>query len=49
MPITTGSTTTGTVVTVFTEAVVPAGSWLWLEVSAVTGSHAALAVSIAFS
>lgn len=44
-----GGTTTGTVVTSFQTPVVPMDHWLWLEVSAVSGSPAGLTVSVRFS
>ena len=44
-----GGTTTGTVVTSFQTPVVPTDHWLWLEVTAVSGSPAGLTVSVRFS
>ena len=44
-----GGTTTGTVVTSFQTPVVPMDHWLWLEVSAVSGSPAGLTVAVRFS
>ena len=46
---TNGGTTTGTVVTSFQASVVPAEHWLWLEVTAVSGSPAGLTVAVRFS
>lgn len=40
------STTTGTQLTSFSDATIPAGSWLWLSVSAVTGTVDELAVVV---
>ena len=44
-----GGTTTGTVVTSFQSPVVPMDNWLWLEVTAVSGSPAGLTVAVRFS
>lgn len=44
-----GGTSTGTVVTSFQTPVVPMDHWLWLEVSAVSGSPAGLTVAVRFS
>jgi hypothetical protein len=46
---TNGGTTTGTVVTSFQASVVPAEHWLWVEVSAVSGSPTGLTVAVRFS
>jgi hypothetical protein len=43
-----GGTTTGTVVTSFQAPVVPVDHWLWLEVTAVSGSPAGLTVAVRF-
>lgn len=45
-PITITSTTTGTVTTSFQSPTIPSGHWLWLKVTAVSGSPAGLTVSI---
>ena len=45
---TNGGTTTGTVVTSFQAAVVPMEHWLWLELTAVSGSPAGLTVAVRF-
>lgn len=44
--ITTTSTTTGSASTSFQSPNIPAGHWLWLEVTAVSGSPAGLMVSL---
>jgi hypothetical protein len=46
---TNGGTTTGTVVTSFQASAVPTDHWLWLEVTAVSGSPAGLTVAVRFS
>jgi len=43
-----GGTTIGTVVTSFQTPVVPLDHWLWLEVTAVSGSPAGLTVAVRF-
>jgi hypothetical protein len=45
-PMTVTSTTTGDLFTGFQAAVIPADHWLWLEVSAVSGSPAEMTVSL---
>jgi len=45
---TTSSTSTGDSITSFNDATIPAGSWVWLETTATTGTVAELAVSIRF-
>ncbi|MFZ0407352.1 MAG: hypothetical protein WAM11_04480 [Cyanobium sp.] len=45
-PITATSTTTGSTSTSFQSPIFPAGHWLWLEVTAVSGSPAGLMVSL---
>lgn len=45
----TGGTSTGTVLTSFLSPAVPADHWLWLEVTAVSGSPAGLTVAVRFS
>jgi hypothetical protein len=45
-PISASSTTTGTAITSFQNPVVAAGHWLWLQVTAASGSPAGLTVSI---
>ncbi|MFN9872305.1 MAG: hypothetical protein ACK55E_12815 [Cyanobacteriota bacterium] len=45
----TGGTSTGTVLTSFLTPAVPADHWLWLEVTAVSGSPIALTVAVRFS
>ncbi len=44
-----GGTSTGTVLTSFLTPAVPADHWLWLEVTAVSGSPIALTVAVQFS
>jgi hypothetical protein len=44
--ITTASTTSGTATTSFQSPNIPAGHWLWLQVTAASGSPAGLTVSI---
>lgn len=44
-----GGTTTGTIVTSFQAPAVPTDHWLWLEVTAVSGSPAGLTVAVRFS
>lgn len=46
---TNGGTTTGTVISNFQAPAVPADHWLWLEVTAVSGSPAALTVAVRFT
>ena len=46
---TNGGTTTGTVISNFQAPAVPVDHWLWLEVTAVSGSPAALTVAVRFS
>lgn len=46
---TNGGTTTGTVITSFQAPVVPMDHWLWVEVTAVSGSPAGLTVAVRFS
>lgn len=46
---TNGGTSTGTIVTNFQAPVVPMDCWLWLEVTAVSGSPAGLTVAVRFS
>ena len=48
-PITTASTTSGTASTNFQDPAIPEGQWLWLEVTASSGSPQALTVSVQFS
>lgn len=48
-PITVTSTTSGSASTSFQLPEIPAGRWLWLQVSSASGSPAALAVVVAFS
>ncbi len=45
-PITVTSTTSGTASTSFQSPNIPAGHWLWLQVTAASGSPAGLTVSI---
>jgi len=45
-PITIASTTTGSAITSFQSPNIPAGHWLWLQLTAVSGSPQALTVSI---
>ena len=45
-PITTASTTSGTASTNFQDPAIPEGQWLWLEVTAASGSPTGLTVSI---
>ncbi|MEI7665783.1 MAG: hypothetical protein WCI65_07035 [Synechococcaceae cyanobacterium ELA263] len=44
-----GGTSTGTVLSSFLNPVVPVDHWLWLEVTAVSGSPAGLTVAVRFS
>ena len=44
-----GGTSTGTVVTSFQAPALPMDHWLWLEVTAVSGSPAGLTVAVRFS
>lgn len=46
-PITVTSTTTGSTSTSFQVPEIPAGHWLWLQITTVSGSPAVLTVSIA--
>ncbi len=46
-PITVTSTTTGNAITSVQTPDIPAGDWLWLEVTAVTGAPEGLTVSVA--
>lgn len=46
-PITVTSTTTGNAITNVQNPDIPAGDWLWLEVTTVTGSPEGLTVSVA--
>jgi hypothetical protein len=46
---TNGGTTTGTVVTSFQSPVVPMDHWLWVEVTAASGSPTGLTVAVRFS
>jgi hypothetical protein len=46
-PITTASTTTGSGSTSFQTPEIAEGHWLWLEITAVSGSPVALTVSVA--
>jgi hypothetical protein len=48
-PITTASTTSGSVSTSFQDPAIPEGQWLWLEVTASSGSPQALTLSVLFS
>jgi hypothetical protein len=48
-PITTASTTSGTASTSFQSPEIAEGHWLWLEITAVSSSPAALTVSVATS
>jgi len=48
-PITVTSTTTGSASTSFQSPDIPAGGWLWLEVTAVNGAPQALTVAMLFS
>ena len=48
-PITVTSTTTGTAISSFHTPEIPEGHWLWLEVTAVSGSPAGLTVVVTFS
>ncbi|MCP9868150.1 MULTISPECIES: hypothetical protein [unclassified Cyanobium] len=45
-PLTIASTTTGRAITSFQNPEIPAGHWLWLQLTAVSGSPQALTVSI---
>ncbi len=45
-PITVASTTSGTATTSFQSPNIPAGHWLWLELTAVSGSPAGFMVSL---
>jgi hypothetical protein len=45
-PITVSSTTTGTMITSLQSPTIPSGHWLWLEVSAASGSPADLTVAM---
>jgi len=44
-----GGTTTGSVVSSFQNPAVPVDHWLWLEITAVSGSPIALTVAVRFS
>ena len=44
-----GGTSTGTALTSFLSPAVPVDHWLWLEVTAVSGSPAGLTVAVRFS
>jgi hypothetical protein len=44
-----GGTTTGSVVSSFLNPTVPVDHWLWLEITAVSGSPIALTVAVRFS
>ena len=48
-PITVTSTTTGQAIDSFQAAAIPAEHWLWLEVTAISGSPQALTVAVQFS
>ncbi|MCS5697495.1 hypothetical protein NZK32_00330 [Cyanobium sp. FGCU-52] len=48
-PLAVSSTTTGTTTSSLLNAQLPADHWLWLEITAVSGSPAAVAVVVAFS
>ena len=48
-PITVTSTTSGTAITSFESPAIPPDHWLWLEVTAVSGSPAGLTVVVTFS
>ena len=48
-PITVTSTTSGTAITSFHTPEIPEGHWLWLEVTAVSGSPTGLTVVVTFS
>ncbi|MCP9857953.1 MULTISPECIES: hypothetical protein [unclassified Cyanobium] len=48
-PITVTSTTTGSAITSFQAPEIPAEHWLWLEVTAISGSPQALTVAVQFS
>jgi hypothetical protein len=45
----TGGTSTGTMLTSFSNPAVPVDHWLWLEITAVSGSPIALTVAVRFS
>ena len=45
-PITTSSTTSGSASTSFQSPTIPSGQWLWLQVTAASGSPLGLTVSI---
>lgn len=45
-PLTIASTTIGSAITSFQNPEIPAGHWLWLQLTAVSGSPQALTVSI---
>jgi len=45
-PITVTSTTTGSASTIFQSPTIPSGHWLWLQVTAASGSPLGLTVSI---
>ena len=47
--ITVTSTTTGSAITSFQAPEIPAEHWLWLEVTAISGSPQALTVAVQFS
>ena len=49
VPITVTSTTSGTAISSFHTPEIPEGHWLWLEVTAVSGSPAGLTVVVTFS